>query len=95
MMRRIVLFVFAALTMTLTAWGNDGVFYVNGNQLVPIQETDIALAKAIAKNHANAGFTILMLLLFLIAAVIIALGANAIYKWMLNLVERRKAGIKE
>ncbi len=50
---------------------------------------------AIAKNHANAGFTILMLLLFLIAAVIIALGANAVYKWMLSLVERRKAEIKE
>lgn len=47
MLRRIVLFVFAALAMTLTAWGNDGVFYVNGNQLVPIQETDIALAKEV------------------------------------------------
>ena len=47
MMRRIVLFVFAALTMTLAAWGNDGVFYVNGNQLVPIQETDIALTKEV------------------------------------------------
>ena len=33
--------------MTLAAWGNDGVFYVNGNQLVPIQETDIALAKEV------------------------------------------------
>lgn len=47
MMRRIILFVFAALAMTLTAWGNDGVFYVNGNQLVPIQETDIALTKEV------------------------------------------------
>ena len=47
MMRRIVLFVFAALAMTLAAWGNDGVFYVNGNQLVPIQETDIALTKEV------------------------------------------------
>jgi hypothetical protein len=47
MMRRIILFVFAALAMTLAAWGNDGVFYVNGNQLVPIQETDIALTKEV------------------------------------------------
>ena len=31
----------------LIAWCNDGVFYVNGNHLVPIQETDIALTKEI------------------------------------------------
>jgi len=31
----------------LAAWSNDGVFYVNGNHLVPIQETDIALTKEI------------------------------------------------
>ena len=31
----------------MTAWSNDGVFYVNGNHLVPIQETDIALTKEI------------------------------------------------
>lgn len=27
------------------AWANDGVFYVNGNQLVPLHETDISIAK--------------------------------------------------
>ena len=45
---------------------------------------------AIAKNHANAGFTIMMLVLFLIAAVIIALGANALYKWSQSLMEKKK-----
>lgn len=44
---------------------------------------------AIAKNHGNAGFTILMMLLFLVAAVIIALGANAAYKWLLGLIDRK------
>ena len=35
----------AWLTIATAAWGNDGVLYVNGNHLVPIQETDIALTK--------------------------------------------------
>lgn len=39
---------FAVLVTTAVAgWCNDGVFYVNGNHLVPIQETDIALTKEV------------------------------------------------
>ena len=37
----------AWLTIATAAWGNDGVLYVNGNHLVPIQETDIALTKEV------------------------------------------------
>lgn len=33
--------------MTLAARSNDGVFYVNGNHLVPVQETDIALTREV------------------------------------------------
>jgi len=33
--------------LALSAWGNDGVFYVQGNQLVPIHETDISVAKEV------------------------------------------------
>lgn len=33
--------------MALTARANDGVLYVNGNHLVPVQETDIALTKEV------------------------------------------------
>ena len=36
------MFLFVALA-AVTAWSNDGVFCVNGNHLVPVQETDIAL----------------------------------------------------
>ena len=36
-----------SLVMTTKAWGNDGVLYVNGNHLVPVQETDIALTKEV------------------------------------------------
>ena len=35
------------LLMALTARANDGVLYVNGNHLVPVQETDIALTKEV------------------------------------------------
>ncbi|MBQ4223279.1 MAG: hypothetical protein II674_05545 [Prevotella sp.] len=34
---------FAAVTMQ----ANDGVYYVNGNQLVPVRETDIAVVKEV------------------------------------------------
>jgi len=49
MRKRILFFpaVVLALAMATTAWGNDGVFFVNGNHLVPIQETDIALNKEV------------------------------------------------
>lgn len=36
-----------AALLPYAAQGNDGVFYVNGNHLVPIQETDIALAREV------------------------------------------------
>ncbi len=39
--------IFLAALLPYAAQGNDGVFYVNGNHLVPIQETDIALAKEV------------------------------------------------
>lgn len=42
-----LLSVAAALAFTLAAWANDGVFYVNGNHLVPVQETDIALTSEV------------------------------------------------
>lgn len=42
-----LLLVVATLFVTLTTWANDGVFYVNGNHLVPIQETDIALTSEV------------------------------------------------
>lgn len=44
---RKVLFTFFVYLLTLSVWSNDGVFYVNGNHLVPIQETDIALSKEV------------------------------------------------
>jgi len=40
------MFLIAALA-ALTAWGNDGVFCVNGNHLVPVEETDIALTREV------------------------------------------------
>ena len=35
------------LIVVLSAPANDGVLYVNGNHLVPVQETDIALTKEV------------------------------------------------
>lgn len=35
------------LAAVVTAWANDGVYYVNGNHLVPVQENDIAVTKEI------------------------------------------------
>lgn len=40
------MFFFVALA-AVTAWSNDGVFCVNGNHLVPVQETDIALTREV------------------------------------------------
>ena len=45
-MRRLSMFLFVALA-AVTAWSNDGVFCVNGNHLVPVQETDIALTREV------------------------------------------------
>jgi len=33
--------------LTIAASANDGVYYVNGNQIVPLQETDIAVTKEV------------------------------------------------
>ena len=46
-MKKWLLVVAVALLLTLMARANDGVFYVNGNHLVPVQETDIALSKEV------------------------------------------------
>ena len=45
-MKNLVLTLAAAFA-ALTAWGNDGVFCVNGNHLVPVEETDIALSREV------------------------------------------------
>ena len=45
-MKRIVL-ILAVMMASVAGRCNDGVFYVNGNHLVPIQETDIALTKEV------------------------------------------------
>lgn len=41
------LLVAVVMMMTLTVGANDGVFFVNGNHLVPVQEMDIALTKEV------------------------------------------------
>ena len=46
-MKKLIIFVVSVLAITLTTWANDGVLYVNGNHLVPIQETDIALSSEV------------------------------------------------
>ncbi|MBQ9500330.1 MAG: hypothetical protein IJR56_09550, partial [Bacteroidaceae bacterium] len=48
-MRKIRLWMLAAIWLFcgLNVSANDGVFYVNGNHLVPIQETDISLTKEV------------------------------------------------
>jgi len=45
-MKHLFTLIFTALT-SLAAYANDGVFFVNGNHLVPIQETEIALTKEV------------------------------------------------
>ena len=40
-------FSFVIMAVSLVAWGNDGVFFVNGNHLVPVMESDIALTKEV------------------------------------------------
>lgn len=39
--------ILVAAMAALAAWSNDGVFFVNGNHLVPVQETDIALTREV------------------------------------------------
>lgn len=45
-MRKLLIVAFLLAWMT-AAWANDGVFYVNGNHLVPVQETDIELNREV------------------------------------------------
>lgn len=47
MLMKKLLLAAAALISVLTAGANDGVYYVNGSHLVPIQETDIALTSEV------------------------------------------------
>lgn len=42
-----VMTLLAALLCAAATWANDGVLYVNGNHLVPVQETDIALSSEV------------------------------------------------
>ena len=44
-MKHLLLFLLIYTLSSLAVTANDGVFYVNGNHLVPVQETDIALSK--------------------------------------------------
>lgn len=45
-MRKVLILVFCCIT-TVFAWANDGVFYVEGNHLIPINETDISVQKEV------------------------------------------------
>ena len=45
-MRRLILFL-CIITINVTAWANDGVYYVSGNQLIPINETEISVKKEV------------------------------------------------
>ena len=45
-MKRILAFIFCCLS-AIFAFANDGVFYASGNQLIPINETDISVRKEI------------------------------------------------
>lgn len=40
-------FAIAALLCGLSVWANDGVYYVSGNHLVPLMETDISVRKEV------------------------------------------------
>ena len=44
---KIILLVAAMATASLSALGNDGTYYTRGNQLVPLQETDISVRKEV------------------------------------------------
>ncbi len=46
-MKRIILSYLFAITALCTARANDGVFFTSGNFLVPLQETDISVAKEV------------------------------------------------
>lgn len=46
-MKMRLLFMTALCLFSFVAQGNDGVFFVNGNQLVPLKETDISVAKEV------------------------------------------------
>lgn len=46
-MKRIVFMSFVMLALICDAYANDGVFYVNGNELTPITSTDISVKKEI------------------------------------------------
>lgn len=45
-MRKVLILVFCCMT-ALFAWANDGVFYAEGNHLIPITETDIRVQKEV------------------------------------------------
>ena len=45
MMRKSLLLI--ACLLVLTAQANDGVYFLSGNQLVPLKETDISIAKEV------------------------------------------------
>lgn len=45
MMKKTILLLCSLLSFA--AWANDGVYYMNGNQLVPLTETDISIAKEV------------------------------------------------
>ena len=45
-MRKVLLLVFCCFT-ALFAHANDGVFYAEGNHLIPITETDIRVQKEV------------------------------------------------
>ena len=45
-MKKAIVLLFCCLS-TLFTYGNDGVFYAAGNQLIPITETDISVKKEV------------------------------------------------
>lgn len=47
MMKQRLLFVLLTVCVASFAWANDGVYYVQGNQLVPLHETDISIEKEV------------------------------------------------
>ena len=51
-MRKVLILTLCCLT-ALFAWANDGVFYAQGNQLIPITETDIRVQKEVLTLNRN------------------------------------------
>jgi len=51
-MRKVLILTLCCLT-ALLAWANDGVFYAQGNQLIPITETDIRVQKEVLTLNRN------------------------------------------